>query len=60
MPRTDLAPLARLVAGLSELAADLHDLLAECDLNPVLVRAGSGEVRIVDAFFIIHASARNF
>ena len=51
VPRTDLAPLAALLAGLSELAADLHDVLAECDLNPVLVRPGSGEVRIVDALF---------
>jgi hypothetical protein len=24
----------------------------ECDLNPVLIRKGSGEVRVVDALFV--------
>ena len=52
VPRTDPIPLSMVVAGLSELAADLHDVLAECDLNPVLIRAGSGQARIVDALFI--------
>jgi acetate---CoA ligase (ADP-forming) len=52
IPATDLAPLAALVTTLSGLAADMHDVLAECDLNPVFVRPGSGDVRIVDALFI--------
>jgi acetyltransferase len=52
IPRTDTAPLARLVANLSELAADFCDLVPECDLNPVLIRKGSGEVRVVDALFV--------
>ncbi len=52
VPPTDPAPLARLVASVSELAADLHHVLAECDLNPVLVEPRSGRVRIVDALFI--------
>jgi len=27
-------------------------VLTECDLNPVLIRKGSGEVRVVDALFV--------
>lgn len=50
--RTDRAPLAGLVANLSQLAADFADLVPECDLNPVLIRKGSGEVRVVDALFV--------
>jgi acetyltransferase len=50
--RTDRAPLAGLVASLSELAADFADLVPECDLNPVLIRKGSGDVRVVDALFV--------
>ena len=52
IPRTDLAPLARLVANLSELAADFANLVPECDLNPVLIAKRSGEVRVVDALFV--------
>jgi acetyltransferase len=40
------------VSNLSELAADFSDLVPECDLNPVLIRKGSGEVRVVDALFV--------
>ena len=47
--RTDITPLARLASNLSRLAADLSDRIAECDLNPVLIRKGTGEVCIVDA-----------
>ena len=52
IPRTDTAALSGLVANLSELAADFADLVPECDLNPVLIRKGSGEVRVVDALFV--------
>ena len=52
MPVTDRAPLAELASRLSELAADFHDLVPECDLNPVLIASGSGEVRVVDALFV--------
>jgi len=52
IPRTDTSALARLAANLSELAADLSDHIAECDLNPVLVRKGTGEVRVVDALLV--------
>jgi acetyltransferase len=52
MPRTDTTALAGLVSNLSELAADFCDLVPECDLNPVLIRKGSGEVRVVDALFV--------
>jgi acetyltransferase len=57
MPRTDTAPLAGLVSHLSELAADFADLVPECDLNPVMIRKGSGDVRIVDALFVAAGSA---
>jgi acyl-CoA synthetase (NDP forming) len=49
MPKTDISKLADLVARTSMLAADLGDLVTACDLNPVLVRKQSGEVRLVDA-----------
>jgi acetyltransferase len=52
IPVTDMVPLATLVANLSALAADFCDLVPECDLNPVLIRKGSGDVRVVDALFV--------
>jgi acetate---CoA ligase (ADP-forming) len=52
IPRTDTAELVNLVCKLSNLAADFCDGLVECDLNPVLIRKGSGEVRVVDALFV--------
>ena len=52
VPATDIAPLARLASKLSRLAADLGDLLGECDINPVLVKPGTGEVFVVDALII--------
>jgi len=58
IPRTDTAALAGLVSNLSELAADFADLVPECDLNPVLIRKGSGEVRVVDALFVAAGANR--
>jgi acyl-CoA synthetase (NDP forming) len=52
IPRTDTAPLTGLVSNLSMLAADFCDVVVECDLNPVLIRKGSGDVRVVDALFV--------
>jgi acyl-CoA synthetase (NDP forming) len=52
IPKTDISALARLAANLSELAADLSGHITECDLNPVLVRKGTGEVRVVDALLV--------
>ena len=52
MPRTDLSPLADLIDLLSELALDFADVVPECDLNPVLIAKGSGDVRVVDALFV--------
>jgi len=52
IPRTELAEFAGLVSRLSELAADLCDRIGECDLNPVLIRKGSGETRVVDALMV--------
>ncbi len=51
MPPTDVSGLAELLARLSALAAGLPDI-AECDLNPVLIRKGSGEPRVVDALML--------
>lgn len=52
LPRTELAPLAAALQALSDLAMDLGDLIGACDLNPVLVRKGTGEVHIVDALLV--------
>ncbi|SDR35342.1 acetyltransferase [Rhizobiales bacterium GAS191] len=49
---TDPGKLASLVANLSQLAHDLSGHIRECDLNPVLIRKGSGDVRVVDALMI--------
>jgi acetate---CoA ligase (ADP-forming) len=58
IPRTDTAALAGLASNLSELAADFADLVPECDLNPVLIRKRSGEVRVVDALFVAAGANR--
>jgi acetate---CoA ligase (ADP-forming) len=52
IPATETAPLASLISNLSALAADFCDLVTECDLNPVLIAKGSGEVRVVDALLV--------
>jgi acetate---CoA ligase (ADP-forming) len=57
IPRTPLDALAKVVSSISQLAVDFSDRLSECDINPVLVRPGSGEIRVVDALFIAHAAA---
>jgi acetyltransferase len=53
MPKTDNAPLAKLIENVSILARDLGDIITECDLNPVIIRQGSGEVVVVDALMSI-------
>jgi acetyltransferase len=45
IPQTDILPPARLVASLSPLAADCCRVIDECDLNPIMIRIGSSEVR---------------
>ena len=50
--KTDMTELANLLSKLSELALDLHEHLSECDLNPVLIREGTGEVTVVDALLV--------
>lgn len=52
MAPTDTAPLVDVAVRLSQLASDLRDVIAACDLNPVLVRKGTGDVRVVDALFV--------
>ena len=51
-PATDTAPLARLAATLSRLAADLSPHLTECDLNPILITPTTGIVHLVDALLV--------
>ena len=51
---TKLDGLATLVANLTRLARDLADVIAECDLNPILIRPGSGEATAVDVLMITH------
>jgi acyl-CoA synthetase (NDP forming) len=58
MPETDTSKLADLVVLTSRLAADLGDLVTVCDLNPVLVRKGSGAVCLVDALMLSGATVR--
>jgi acetyltransferase len=57
MPTTDTEGLAQLVESIAMLAQDLGDLVTACDLNPVLIRKGSGEVRLVDALMLLRADA---
>ncbi|MBV9568483.1 MAG: acetate--CoA ligase family protein [Hyphomicrobiales bacterium] len=52
MAKSNLSELANLLSNLSRLALDLHEHLAECDLNPVLIREGSGEVTVVDTLLV--------
>ncbi|MEU7004898.1 acetate--CoA ligase family protein [Nonomuraea sp. NPDC046570] len=52
VPPTDPAPLADLVRRVSLLAADFAGLLTDGDLNPVLVRPGSGVPVVVDALLV--------
>ncbi|MEX2520114.1 MAG: acetate--CoA ligase family protein [Paracoccaceae bacterium] len=49
LPPTDIAPLAQLVENIALMMEDLGDMLAACDLNPVVIRKGTGEVMVVDA-----------
>ena len=57
MPPTDASGLADLLVRLSGLAAALCGSIAECDLNPVLICKGSGEVRVADALMVTAAVA---
>ena len=52
IPHTPLDGVAALVSNLTRLALDLHDVIAECDLNPVLVRPGTGEAKAVDVLMV--------
>lgn len=52
VPPTDSGPLADVAARVSVLAEDLRGLVAEMDLNPVLVTPATGAARIVDALIV--------
>jgi acetate---CoA ligase (ADP-forming) len=49
---TPLAELASTVSNLSRLAVDFDGIIAECDLNPLLVEPKTGKVRVVDALLV--------
>jgi len=52
MPPTDTSALAALAVKLSHLASDFDGVIAACDLNPVLIRKESGDLRVVDALLV--------
>lgn len=52
IPQTDTSELVTLAVNLSRLANDLNGVMLACDLNPVVVRKGTGEVRVVDALCV--------
>lgn len=52
MAPTSQAPLADLLVRLSRLAVDLSGSIEACDLNPVLIRPGTGEARVADVLMI--------
>lgn len=52
IPQTDMSHLVDVTVKLSQLASDLDGAMVECDINPVVVRKGTGDVRIVDALCI--------
>jgi len=56
VPPTDERPLADLVQRVSLLVADLAGLIAEVDLNPVLIEPGSGRASVVDALVVTATS----
>lgn len=49
---TPTEPFADLVSRLSWLASDLGDVVAEADLNPVLIEPATGRVRLVDCLLV--------
>ena len=55
LPAVDTAAAARAFAGFSALVGDLGDLIAECDINPLLV-SDTG-VMAVDALIVTRAEA---
>ncbi|MBW0004317.1 MAG: acetate--CoA ligase family protein [Hyphomicrobiales bacterium] len=56
--KTDTGKLANLLSQLSKLALDLNEHLSECDLNPVLIQEGTGEVAVVDALLVAGVPSR--
>ena len=54
--RHDIAALARALVGLSELAASAKGLIAEVDVNPIMVLGEGQGVRAVDALIISDAN----
>jgi acyl-CoA synthetase (NDP forming) len=59
LPETNTSPFVKLITDLSIMASDLGDIISECDLNPVLIRKGTGEVVVVDALMSIGATLQD-
>ncbi len=57
VPPTPIEPLASVVASVSRLGAELAAAVAAADLNPVMVRHGTGEALAVDALVIVKGGA---
>lgn len=51
-PKADSAALARAMAGLSDLAIELGDQIAEIDINPLMIMPDGQGVRVADALVI--------
>ncbi len=58
LPPTEPAGLADLLVRFSALAAAHCGAIAACDLNPVLIRKGSGEVRVADILMVAEDDGR--
>ncbi len=56
-PRADVAALAQLIARISQLAAGLRDVVAEIEVNPVVVHPEGEGVTILDAL-VVGAAAK--
>jgi hypothetical protein len=52
IPATDLTKLAKLTSNLTEMAMDLEGCITACDINPILITKGTGDLCAVDALLI--------
>ncbi len=57
LPPTDTRHLAEILANVSRMATDLCGAIEACDLNPVLIRKGSGQARVADVLLLARATA---
>lgn len=57
LPPTGTAPLGEILGNVARMAGDLCGVIEACDLNPVLIRKGSGEARVADVLMVSSATA---